>query len=227
MQNRNTDLSTDITMRTINLGVLALIVVVTLVIGVQLARAEIGAQMEVGSEGSDVSEYQTYLSKNPHIYPSGLVTGYFGDLTKSGTEMFQTNQGIVSEGTPETTGYGRVGPLTMARLNSLMGGTYINYGNSSGDMNAPRIYPGAVSVDSDSATISWSTSESAIGRVMYGTSWPFLYATAASKSTGSFGATASVKLTNLNSNTTYYYVRESIDSSGNLMWTTYDTFRTE
>ncbi len=193
---------------------------------VTFANASITSQLDLGSMGYDVTAYQTYLSKNPNIYPSGLVTGYFGELTQSGTEKFQINQGIVSEGTPETTGFGRVGPQTLARVNSLMGGVYIQ-NSGGGDVNAPLMYNEMVVVDKNEATISWATSEAAMGRVMYATEWPFLYATAESVSSNGYNATAKIEIKNLKSNTTYNYVRESIDSSGNIMWTTHHTFHTK
>ncbi len=207
------------------LPVVALASVMVALLVTATASASVTTQLDMGSQGSDVSELQSYLSKNPHIYPSGLVTGYFGVLTQSGIQMFQANQGIVSSGTPETTGFGRVGPVTMARLNSLMGVVYIS--GQGGDVDAPRMYTEVVTVDTNSATISWTTNESSVGRVMYGTSWPFVYSTAKSATSGKYGATTQVKITGLASNTTYYYVRESVDEVGNIMWTTRESFRTK
>lgn len=76
--------------------------------------------MDFGSSGSDVVELQTYLAADTDIYPSGLVTGYFDSYTESAIQKFQTAQGIVSSGTPKTTGYGRVGPKTLVRINTLI-----------------------------------------------------------------------------------------------------------
>lgn len=53
------------------------------------------------------------------MYPEKLVTGYFGPLTLKAVQRFQTKYGIVSSGSPSTTGYGRVGPRTRAKLNEL------------------------------------------------------------------------------------------------------------
>ena len=189
------------------------------------AYASIVTQLDMGSQNSDVTELQTYLAQNSALYPSGLVTGYFGSLTQDGVRKFQVSQVIVSSGSPSTTGYGRVGPTTMASLNALMaGGTGI--GGTVGDMSAPIMYPATVSVGKNEVVISWVTSESAIGRVMYSTSWPFLYASAASVSSTGYGATSKIVLTNLKSNTVYYYTRESIDKAGNVMWTTHESFKT-
>lgn len=78
------------------------------ILGIQSAHVAIARHLDLGTSGSDVTELQTYLSRSPAIYPEGLVTGYFGQLTKAAVERFQTAQGIAFEGTPTTTGYGRV-----------------------------------------------------------------------------------------------------------------------
>lgn len=46
-------------------------------------------------------------------------TGNYLGLTQAAVQAFQRKYGIVSSGTPATTGYGRVGPLTRAKLNEL------------------------------------------------------------------------------------------------------------
>ncbi|MBI5003808.1 peptidoglycan-binding protein [Candidatus Kaiserbacteria bacterium] len=47
------------------------------------------------------------------------VTGYFGPGTEEAVRQFQASRGVVSNGTSETTGYGRVGQRTRALLVSL------------------------------------------------------------------------------------------------------------
>lgn len=89
---------------------LALLVLATM-IPLYAGAALITQTLDVGDRNSSVTSLQQYLSTNSTYYPSGLVTGYFGQLTKAGVERFQTAHGIVSSGTPATTGYGRVGPL--------------------------------------------------------------------------------------------------------------------
>ncbi|MCR4330445.1 MAG: carbohydrate-binding protein [Patescibacteria group bacterium] len=75
-----------------------------------------------GSEGAEVTKLQQYLAKDPALYPEGTISGYFGVLTEAAIKRFQQKYGIVSAGTPESTGYGMVGPKTRAKLNELMGG---------------------------------------------------------------------------------------------------------
>ncbi len=84
-----------------------------------LASAEmLYRQLELGSRGTDVSSLQTFLSTDASIYPSGLVTGYFGSMTKSGVVRFQARNGISQ--------VGRVGPQTLAVINAQMGGVSNN-----------------------------------------------------------------------------------------------------
>ncbi len=71
-----------------------------------------------GSEGSDVTALQNFLITQGHL-PPGNATGYFGPLTESAVKAFQKSQGIVSSGSPQTTGFGNVGPGTRARIEIL------------------------------------------------------------------------------------------------------------
>ncbi len=67
----------------------------------------------------------------------------------------------------------------------------------------------------------WNSNMLATARVMYSTSWPFSYFTAASvTSTAGLGYAQSVTLNNLQSNTRYYFVVESLDAQGNFSWST-------
>lgn len=72
-----------------------------------------------GSRGDDVRLLQEFLSRDRAIYPEGLVTGYFGPLTEAAVQRFQAREDIVSSGDSASTGYGRVGPRTRARVNEL------------------------------------------------------------------------------------------------------------
>ena len=74
-----------------------------------------------GIKDSSVTTLQTDLASDSSIYPEKLITGYFGALTQKAVQRFQAKYGIVNSGTPLTTGYGRVGPKTRAKLNELYG----------------------------------------------------------------------------------------------------------
>jgi len=64
----------------------------------------------------EVSQLQRFLSQFPQIYPAGLITGFFGPLTEQSVKQFQAQYGVVSSGSPETTGYGVVGPKTRVAI---------------------------------------------------------------------------------------------------------------
>lgn len=73
-----------------------------------------------GSSGEDVTRLQQYLASDSALYPEGQITGYYGGLTVGAVRRFQVLHGIVSDGTPETTGFGLVGTKTRAVLNTLL-----------------------------------------------------------------------------------------------------------
>jgi hypothetical protein len=75
-----------------------------------------------GSSGEDVRKLQTLLALDPALYPEALVTGAYGSLTVRAVQRFQAKYGVVSGGTPATTGYGAVGAKTLAKLAEVFGG---------------------------------------------------------------------------------------------------------
>jgi peptidoglycan hydrolase-like protein with peptidoglycan-binding domain len=68
--------------------------------------------------GADVSSLQEILFKDGD-YPQDIISGYYGSLTEQAVEAFQAKYGIISYGTPDTTGYGVVGPKTRVKLDGL------------------------------------------------------------------------------------------------------------
>ena len=76
--------------------------------------------LSFGMAGPEITRLQEFLAEDSSLYPQGKVTGYFGMLTALAVERFQKKYGIVSSGTPTTTGYGSVGPKTRAELNNLI-----------------------------------------------------------------------------------------------------------
>ncbi len=70
------------------------------------------SEMEPGSRGEMVEVLQTLLAADPEIYPEGLVTGFFGALTKKAVQKFQKKHGLAQPG--------RVGPKTLEKLNKLL-----------------------------------------------------------------------------------------------------------
>ncbi len=74
--------------------------------------------LSVGSTGLEVVALQGFLIARGYL-ASGNTTGFYGSLTEAGVQQFQSTQGIVSSGTPDTTGYGAVGPRTRAMIMQL------------------------------------------------------------------------------------------------------------
>lgn len=68
--------------------------------------------------GGKVSQLQQFLGVSP-------TTGYFGPLTLQAVQNWQSSHGIVSSGTPDTTGYGFVGPRTIAAMSCGTGQTTV------------------------------------------------------------------------------------------------------
>jgi len=69
-------------------------------------------QLREGMTGEDVKLLQEILATDPEIYPEGLVTGYFGNLTKNAVKRFQKIAGLEQ--------VGNVGPQTLSKINELL-----------------------------------------------------------------------------------------------------------
>jgi chitodextrinase len=65
--------------------------------------------LRLTSAGREVAHLQNMLAKNPALYPEGLVTGYFGPLTRQAVIRFQKRHQIAPAA-------GYFGPLTRARV---------------------------------------------------------------------------------------------------------------
>jgi antitoxin component YwqK of YwqJK toxin-antitoxin module len=72
----------------------------------------------VGLRGNDVSELQRFLQSTGD-YTYGSITGYYGPATMRAVQRWQARNGIVSYGSPNTTGFGVVGPATRRAFNSV------------------------------------------------------------------------------------------------------------
>lgn len=74
--------------------------------------------LSFGSRGPDVVRLQQFFNYEYFSFYSSYATGYFGSITQAAVKQWQAGQGIVSSGTPATTGFGAVGPKTRAAMNS-------------------------------------------------------------------------------------------------------------
>ncbi|MDD2657859.1 MAG: fibronectin type III domain-containing protein [Candidatus Pacebacteria bacterium] len=217
---------------------IAVLFVFTFSVGAYAAHAAtIDTQLDFGSRGQEVTDLQTYLSTNINWYPSQLVTGYFGSLTQGGVQKFQTSEGIVSSGSPATTGYGRVGPTTMAHLNAAM-----NSGTpqptASTLFTVPVLSLLSLQRNATSASFSWTTNEPTTGQVYWSTNsiqsdeatgpnqMPYISGALSSDSGSAKTTEHMITLSGLQPNTTYHYVTRSIDASGDITITLDNTFQT-
>ena len=196
----------------------------------QTVTTSISEQMGPGDSGDQVSALQTFLAADATVYPEGLVTGYYGDLTTAAVQRYQCKYAIVCQGDVANTGYGRVGPATLAKIETQGGGgTVVNTGGGA-DVYAPVLSRPTVATTSTSAVIHWTTNEPARSSVMYATVPPSLtfnsYSTMPRMTDLTFDTSSDVTLAGLSPNTTYYYVLVSVDASGNLQYGIDHSFRT-
>jgi peptidoglycan hydrolase-like protein with peptidoglycan-binding domain len=86
------------------------------------ARLELTTDLKLGDRGYEVKLLQTWLAQDATVYPRGLVSGYFGNLTKQAVMRFQEKyasdilapQGLIK-------GTGIVDSYTRIKLNELYG----------------------------------------------------------------------------------------------------------
>lgn len=191
-----------------------------------LAHAAITSSLSVGSSGSQVTQLQQFLATNSQIYPSGIVTGYYGPLTAAAVTQFQVAYGIDQ--------VGQVGPVTEAKVNSIM---------ASGlglDTTVPVISNLTVGqLNPTTAVISWNTNSLALGQVFYDTTTiqaneatgvyqiPYIGGNAAAaNSSPTVSMNQAIQLSNLQPNTVYTYIVRSIDQSGNVSMSNAQSFQT-
>jgi len=84
-------------------------------------------QLDFGITDPQVLELQKFLNKQGFALASpgqpgsaGFETSFFGPATQAALKKFQAAQGIVSTGDPVSTGFGRVGPQTLQKIQSLL-----------------------------------------------------------------------------------------------------------
>jgi peptidoglycan hydrolase-like protein with peptidoglycan-binding domain len=201
-------------------------VFMTLVLGVFMLPAFTHAadalyrQLELGVSGADVTALQTFLASDSTLYPQGIISGYFGSLTKSAVMRFQTRNGISP--------VGRVGPITLAALNLQMAGGVSNNGT------APIISAVNVNANRNSAVVTWNTVDASRGVVYYSTTPLTTYERTNSVDVSGITAmtdnnlrnSQNVSLQNLQQNTTYYYLVYTTNAAGNVSVTWPSTFHT-
>jgi peptidoglycan hydrolase-like protein with peptidoglycan-binding domain len=82
------------------------------------------------TRSSEVTILQSFLITHGYL-ANGNATGYFGPLTTKALQSFQAAQGIVTSGSPTTTGFGNFGPQTRNAVNRLVAtGTTVATGDN-------------------------------------------------------------------------------------------------
>ncbi len=186
----------------------------------QAHAATLNNQMAVGSSNADVTSLQTFLATNPLVYPAGLVTGFYGPLTRNAVAQFQ-----IAYGLPPV---GNVGPLTLARINGIMAS------ENPLDVSAPYMTPIQITKNTGIATLSWTTSERTRGVIFYSSSPVVSYevstalidpmTTGTPVSDQNINTSHAITLTGLQSGQIYYYIAHSTDLTGNVTVTLAGSF---
>lgn len=86
--------------------------------------------LSVGMSGDDVKALQELLASDSELYPEGLVTGFYGQLTARAVERLQERFGIEK--------VGNIGPVTQKTINRLFG--ELNRGKGSLNKGSGNIF---------------------------------------------------------------------------------------
>lgn len=87
----------------------------------RVATVDLSGPFVMGTRSEKTRRLQEVLAQDKTLYPEGITSGYYGTLTRRAIERFQIRHGIVSSGSPETTGFGHAGPKTRAKLQEIFG----------------------------------------------------------------------------------------------------------
>jgi hypothetical protein len=85
----------------------------------QLVSPVFNRNLQLGARGDEVRRLQELLAQDKELYPEGLITGYYGGLTREAVRRFQLKHGVISS--PTEQGNGRLGPKTRAKLKEVYG----------------------------------------------------------------------------------------------------------
>src|SRR3989344_676980 len=84
--------------------------------------SQLVSALRQGSVGDNVKTLQALLAADPDVYPEGLITGYYGNLTMKAVRQFQKKHGIEQAGV--------VGPKTLKKLNEFLAENPIAFENT-------------------------------------------------------------------------------------------------
>lgn len=77
-------------------------------------KEETPSGLAIGSRGQEIIEIQEMLALDKEVYPEGLVTGYFGPLTRQAVERFQIKYSV-----EEPAGVGIIGEVTRSKITEV------------------------------------------------------------------------------------------------------------
>ena len=89
-----------------------------------------GETLAEGSRGPEVAEFQRLLAGLSGIYPEGVVSGYFGPLTKEAVRRFQRSRNLAVTGVIDS--------ITRAELKEATSVAVVVVSNSSGSSEMPQ-----------------------------------------------------------------------------------------
>ncbi len=145
----------------------------------------------------------------------GTTTAY-GQTTPLNTSLTFNHPTRLSGLTPNATHHYRVRSKDAAG-NLTVSADYTFTTKALSDTTAPSLVSIAVSnIASTTAKISWTTNESATGKVYYSSATTFNANTASTVATTSLSTSHNFKLSGLTASTTYRYLVESKDAVGNV-----------
>ena len=85
----------------------------------QIVSPVFNKTLKYGITSDDVKRLQQLFAQDLEIYPEGIISGWFGALTRTAVKKFQCKYNIVCSGNENTTGYGLVGPKTRLKLTEV------------------------------------------------------------------------------------------------------------
>lgn len=196
-----------------------------------------------GLKNVEIENLQAFLKEFPDIYPEGLLTGYYGELTERAVRKFQKKYGEDDDG--------KIGPKTRKLLNWRIQELLTQGAGNSGkippgllhalgiqkkiatstppilDTTPPIISDiNATDIASTTTSIVWTTNEVADSLVSYATSSPIASENKTEISNSSYVTNHNIGLIDLTASTTYYYMITSKDSSNNTATSTEYLFTT-
>ncbi|RJQ34963.1 peptidoglycan-binding protein [Candidatus Parcubacteria bacterium] len=95
--------------------ILSVIGVVCFAASASAACPPLSRSLMRGMTGGDVTALQQFLIAQ-RLLSADAATGFFGPLTEQAVQSFQRSHGVVTSGTPATTGFGLVGMKTRTAI---------------------------------------------------------------------------------------------------------------